>query len=351
MTPTIRTVSVPVEPTKAMLAAAATSDWLYKDDVASTIWSAMLTAAPVREEGGAAELIEQLRQSEGAAVTILCDNPDFNDQPNSAVEVVADWTNWQTVRFTGHNLTEALRNAASMVGGKVMGECDTPALATREVAPAATGAGERELIARTIRRAVGDAWIGEHQAEVAADAVLALRAQPQAREEAQPVAWEPEWSRTGTDVDGDPIQLKTRWGKFTGRATLARGGDRKWGAHINYGGGKLFDVGTAEETVKAWLEAEIRRCVSLEVARANTALALYTTPPAPEAEKLRVAVEAEQLGTALADLVSWFTKPVQGERGLVWVIPAGQQGADDAVAQALAALQQDALSAAPGEAG
>ena len=68
---------------------------------------------------------------------------------------------------------------------------------------------------------------------------------------------------------------------------------------------------------------------------------LYTAPPAPEAEKLRVAVEAEQLGTALAELVSWFTKPVQGERGLVWVIPAGQQGADDAVAQALAALQQE----------
>src|SRR5690606_12872794 len=106
----------------------------------------------------------------------------------------------------------------------------------------------------------------------------ALRAQPPAREDAQPVIWEPEWTRTGTDVDGDPIQLKTRWGEFTGRATLARGGDRKWGAHINYGGGKLFDHGTSEDTVKAWLEAEIRRRVSLEVARANTALALYTRP-------------------------------------------------------------------------
>jgi len=45
--------------------------------------------------------------------------------------------------------------------------------------------------------------------------------------------------------------------------------------------------------------------------------------------------------SVLADLVSWFTKPVRGERGLVWVIPAGQQGADDAVAAAIAGLQQE----------
>ena len=36
----------------------------------------------------------------------------------------------------------------------------------------------RERIAKCIRRAVGDAWIGECQAEVAADAVLNLRPQP-----------------------------------------------------------------------------------------------------------------------------------------------------------------------------
>ena len=39
---------------------------------------------------------------------------------------------------------------------------------------------DREAVARTVRRAIGDAWIGEHQAEVAADAILALR--PQAPE-------------------------------------------------------------------------------------------------------------------------------------------------------------------------
>ena len=73
--------------------------------------------------GETADLIDQLRLSEGNAVTIMCDNPDFNGQPNSAVEIVADWTNWQTVRFTGENVIEALRNARDRVGGKIMGEC------------------------------------------------------------------------------------------------------------------------------------------------------------------------------------------------------------------------------------
>jgi hypothetical protein len=43
---------------------------------------------------------------------------------------------------------------------------------------------------------------------------------------------------------------------------------------------------------------------------------------------------------ALADLSSWFTTPQVG--GQVWMIPAGERGADDAVKQARAAL--DALS-------
>lgn len=44
------------------------------------------------------------------------------------------------------------------------------------------------------------------------------------------------------------------------------------------------------------------------------------------------------LREALVDLVSWFTKPVQGQNGMVWVIPAGEQGADDAVSAGRAAL-------------
>ncbi|GEM_PF-2243082 len=62
---------------------------------------------------------------------------------------------------------------------------------------------------------------------------------------------------------------------------------------------------------------------------------LYTHP-APDALR-----EDSQAWGMLADLVSWFTKPVQGQNGMVWVIPAGDQGADDAVAAALAALQAE----------
>lgn len=44
--------------------------------------------------------------------------------------------------------------------------------------------------------------------------------------------------------------------------------------------------------------------------------------------------DVDRAKSALADLVSWFGKPVQGALGMVWVIPAGDQGADDAIAAA-----------------
>ena len=53
------------------------------------------------------------------------------------------------------------------------------------------------------------------------------------------------------------------------------------------------------------------------------------------------AADADRVRAALTDLVTWFDKPVQGERGMVWVIRAGDQGADDAVAEALAALKSE----------
>ena len=54
-----------------------------------------------------------------------------------------------------------------------------------------------------------------------------------------------------------------------------------------------------------------------------------------------VSSRADRVRAALTDLVTWFDKPVQGERGMVWVIRAGDQGADDAVAEALAALKSE----------
>lgn len=56
-------------------------------------------------------LVETLRAPEGHTVTLICDNPDFNGQPNSAVECCGDWTLWEEQRFTGDNILEALQAA------------------------------------------------------------------------------------------------------------------------------------------------------------------------------------------------------------------------------------------------
>ncbi len=57
------------------------------------------------------EPIDRLRENEGASVLICCDNPDFNGLPNCAVEITDGWTDWETLRFTGETVPEALANA------------------------------------------------------------------------------------------------------------------------------------------------------------------------------------------------------------------------------------------------
>lgn len=56
-------------------------------------------------------LVNELRAEEGDSVTILCDNPDFNGQPNSAVICNGDWTNWQDKRFAADTVLDALAMA------------------------------------------------------------------------------------------------------------------------------------------------------------------------------------------------------------------------------------------------
>lgn len=56
-------------------------------------------------------LIERLRTAEGNSVTLICDNPDFNGQPNCAIDVCGDWTAWLDRRFTGDTILEALQAA------------------------------------------------------------------------------------------------------------------------------------------------------------------------------------------------------------------------------------------------
>lgn len=56
--------------------------------------------------------INYLRADEGDTVTLVCDNPDFNGQPNNAVDCNGSWTDWNDKRFTGDSLFTALNAAA-----------------------------------------------------------------------------------------------------------------------------------------------------------------------------------------------------------------------------------------------
>lgn len=58
------------------------------------------------------DLIEKLREPEGATVSLFCDNPEPETPArNNAIEINDDWTNWKPRRFEGENLVEALRSA------------------------------------------------------------------------------------------------------------------------------------------------------------------------------------------------------------------------------------------------
>lgn len=56
-------------------------------------------------------IAEQLREPEGAEVTLLCDNPDFNGQPNNVIEICDSWTGWTPRRITGDTMLDCLRAA------------------------------------------------------------------------------------------------------------------------------------------------------------------------------------------------------------------------------------------------
>lgn len=58
-------------------------------------------------------LINVLRADEGDSVNILCDNPDFNGQPNCAIECCGDWTGWLHKRFAADTLLDALSMAVT----------------------------------------------------------------------------------------------------------------------------------------------------------------------------------------------------------------------------------------------
>lgn len=221
MTPPIRMVSVPVEPTEAMLEAAekigmimAGSD-MSLPDMTLYLWSAMLTAAPVREEGGAVDDVVKIATDLCHAYEqLIYGLPKYLDAENLTDEENMIREAWITLDVTAHRLA---------------------ALATREEAPAKAG-----------ERAVGTiAHVSNGRSELPELIASALRAQPQAREEAPPVCLE--------------IPLSNHM-----KVTLEYDPD-------------------GSRTAMLWNEAN-------EPIADGEAPAL-TTPPAPGADKLRVALD------------------------------------------------------------
>lgn len=59
---------------------------------------------------GVIPLIEQILAEEGASVTFVCSNPDFNGLPNEAVTVLQG-EDWQEVTYRADTLADCLRAA------------------------------------------------------------------------------------------------------------------------------------------------------------------------------------------------------------------------------------------------
>lgn len=66
-----------------------------------------------QENANIVAMINELRAEEGSSVTIVCDNPDFNDLPDRAVDCSGEWTNGSEERFGGDTLAQALAAAVA----------------------------------------------------------------------------------------------------------------------------------------------------------------------------------------------------------------------------------------------
>lgn len=64
----------------------------------------------VRELAKCMIAINDLRATEGASVTILCDNPEYSGAA-CAIEVCDDWTDYVNRRFEGDTVLVALTEA------------------------------------------------------------------------------------------------------------------------------------------------------------------------------------------------------------------------------------------------
>lgn len=64
----------------------------------------------VAEALEAMQIIEELRQTEGNLIAIICDNPEFGG-PNSILEVIVDFEDDAPRRFEGETVLACLRAA------------------------------------------------------------------------------------------------------------------------------------------------------------------------------------------------------------------------------------------------
>src|ERR1700723_3484040 len=79
----------------------------YLQEVAGVLNGLEEADEPHWRETETVRLINFQRADDGDSVTILCNNPDFNGQPNCAIVCNGDWTGWVDKRFAADTVLGA----------------------------------------------------------------------------------------------------------------------------------------------------------------------------------------------------------------------------------------------------
>lgn len=324
-------VTVPVEPTEEMIRASLAVEFpaTYRDhlrhpddgpkwrEVAEQRiererkrWSAMLTAAPVREEGGAVLALGtpvevEFSEAEVGKQTLYVAGVDMAEPGMSEPEYWLSET-WP-VKCRGDVSTEWKRDLFA-------------ALATREEAPAEVGEIGEDLAG--IKAAFqGDSVINKNLA--LRRAYDLLRARPQVREEAQP------------DTDCVSLLADLDAGKPCGAeaAAVIRQliKDREEAQPVAW---------RAASEIHGWLLPRLKHMISFNTFHDVVVKALRSDPTtspshAPEAEKLRIALEEA------ADAIDFFDRVKAATGAERTAVGSDHWKRMEAALRALAALQQE----------
>lgn len=82
-------------------------------DMKGFVGSSEMIVAPKSDALECWAICEELRKGEASSVELLCDNPDFNGQPDRVVSVYGEWTKYHPKRFGGDTMLAALQAAQS----------------------------------------------------------------------------------------------------------------------------------------------------------------------------------------------------------------------------------------------